>query len=81
MKLVTELAHRYGRTVLLSTHDMAPALEAGADSVIIIEDGHASMHSADEAADVLAALYIRDGITYDPEAHDFRPSEGPNAHI
>lgn len=30
MDLVAEMAHRHGRTVLLSTHDMAPALEAGA---------------------------------------------------
>lgn len=73
MDLVAELAHRHGRTVLLSTHDMAPALEAGADSVIVVEAGHASMHSADNAAEALAALYADDGITYDPDAYDFRP--------
>lgn len=73
MDLVAELAHRHGRTVLLSTHDMAPALEAGADSVIVVEAGHASMHSADNADEALAALYADDGITYDPDAYDFRP--------
>lgn len=73
MDLVAEMAHRHGRTVLLSTHDMAPALEAGADSVIVVETGHASMHSADNANEALAALYADDGITYDPDAYDFRP--------
>lgn len=73
MDLVAEMAHRHGRTVLLSTHDMAPALEAGADSVIVVEAGHASMHSADNANEALAALYADDGITYDPDAYDFRP--------
>ena len=73
MDLVAELAHRHGRTVLLSTHAMAPALEAGADSVIVVEAGHASMHSADNADEALAALYADDGITYDPDAYDFRP--------
>ncbi len=73
MELVAELAHRHGRTVLLSTHDMAPALEAGADSVIIVEAGHALMYNADKADDALATLYAGDGITYDPDAHDFRP--------
>lgn len=73
MDLVAEMAHRHGRTVLLSTHDMAPALEAGADSVIVVEAGHASMHSADNADEALAALYADDGITYDPDAYDFRP--------
>lgn len=73
MDLVAEMAHRHGRTVLLSTHDMAPALEAGADSVIVVETGHASMHSADNANEALAALYAYDGITYDPDAYDFRP--------
>ena len=73
MDLVAEMAHRHGRTVLLSTHDIAPALEAGADSVIVVEAGHASMHSADNANEALAALYADDGITYDPDAYDFRP--------
>ena len=73
MDLVAEMAHRHRRTVLLSTHDMAPALEAGADSVIVVEAGHASMHSADNANEALAALYADDGITYDPDAYDFRP--------
>lgn len=73
MDLVAEMAHRHGRTVLLSTHDMAPALEAGADSVIVVETGHGSMHSADNANEALAALYADDGITYDPDAYDFRP--------
>jgi len=73
MKLVAELAHRHGRTVLLSTHDIAPAMEAGADSVIIVEDGHALMYSADKADESLVALYAGDGITYDPDAYDFRP--------
>lgn len=73
MDLVAEMAQRHGRTVLLSTHDMAPALEAGADSVIVVEAGHASMHSADNANEALAALYADDGITYDPDAYDFRP--------
>lgn len=73
MKLVAELAHKHGRTVLLSTHDMAPALEAGADSIIIVEAGHALIYSADKADDALAALYANDGITYDPNSYDFRP--------
>lgn len=75
MELVAELAHRHGRTVLLSTHDMAPAMEAGADSVIVVDDGHASIHSAHNANQALAALYADDGITYDPGSYDFRPSK------
>ena len=73
MDLVAEMAHRHGRTVLLSTrlHGPGPPV-AGADSVIV-EAGHASMHSADNANEALAALYADDGITYDPDAYDFRP--------
>ena len=73
MELVAELAHQHARTVLLSTHDVAPTLEAGADSVIIVDAGHASMLGTDNVAEALSSLYAGDGITYDPRAHDFRP--------
>lgn len=75
MQSVAELAHRHGRTILLSTHDMAPALEAGADSIIIVEAGSATMYSAGSADKALAALYAEDAITYDHTAHDFRPAK------
>lgn len=76
MALSARLAHEHGRTILLSTHDIAPA-----DSIIVVNNATARLYNltasdaASESSEAVAALntlYAADGIAFDPVIHDFR---------
>lgn len=45
MALSARLAHEHGRTILLSTHDIAPALTAPADSIIVVNNATARLYN------------------------------------
>ena len=83
MALATSLAHQGGRTILLSTHDIAPAMAAGADSIIIVDNATATQYDAytPAAIQALQGLYRQDGITYDNDAGDFRVTKQADSEI
>lgn len=55
-RLLAELAHNQGKTIIFSTHDIDAALSV-CDSVAIMDSGSISVHSADNAAGVLKELF------------------------
>ena len=55
-RLLAELAHNQGKTIIFSTHDIDAALSV-CDSVAIMDSGSISVHSADNAAGVLKEIF------------------------
>ena len=55
-RLLAELAHNQGKTIIFSTHDIDAALSV-CDSVAIMDSGSISVYSADNAAGVLKELF------------------------
>lgn len=55
-RLLADLAHNQGKTILFSTHDIDAALTV-CDSVAIMDNASISVHSAADAADILKVLF------------------------
>ena len=55
-RLLADLAHNQGKTILFSTHDIDAALTV-CDSVAIMDNASISVHSATDAADILKVLF------------------------
>ncbi len=79
LTVLSRLARETQRTILLSTHDIAPALRV-ADSVIVVDKGTAQSYAAkdDESkntsilSDVLNNIFADRNIFFDSELCDFR---------
>lgn len=75
MALLRSLAHDKGITILLSTHDVAPALTAPADFLWLLPGDGVLQHGT--VAELvkggqLDALFARRGVLFDVQANDFR---------
>ena len=55
-RLLADLAHNQGKTIIFSTHDIDAALTV-CDSVAIMDNASISVHSAADAADILKVLF------------------------
>lgn len=72
-RLLREISHNNGKTILFSTHDMDMALRM-ADMLWVMDQGH-NLHtgSAAELAQegVLTEVFARDGLRFNPETMTF----------
>ncbi len=75
MALLRKLASQRGITILLSTHDVAPAISAPADFLWLLKgDGSLGVGSVSQLIEdgELNALFADHGIHFDSQAGDFR---------
>lgn len=74
MGLLGRLAHGQGRTILLSTHDIAPALGA-ADHVWAVADGTVRAGSVTELAQRGVLDRVFDAVRFNPCRGDYEPAK------
>ena len=75
MALLHSLAHEKGLTVVLSTHDVAPAITAPADRLWLLPENRGFVQgSVSELVDngELDSLFAMRGVRFDATANDFR---------
>ena len=76
MLLLRRLRDDHGKTIILSTHDIAPAL-AVADTLWVVErTTRALVHGSRNevlASGVMDRVFLSQAVTFDPAALDYRP--------
>jgi iron complex transport system ATP-binding protein len=83
MRILRDLAHRHGRAVLLSTHDLELALST-ADRIWLMPKGGAVADGAPEdlvLRGVFAAAFESEGVRFDEEAGSFTTQAGYHSEI
>ena len=73
LRLLRRLAHEEGKTILLSTHDVEPALHLSDELWLLSPGGLQYGSPAELSADgSLGRYFSREGLTFDPEHLRFR---------
>ncbi len=80
MSLLAQLAHDQGKSILLSTHDIAPAVTLSDQLWLMMPDGAVTQGSPAELSTTsLPSIFTGRAVTWDTAANDFRPkSQGGN---
>lgn len=75
LNLLRQLALTLQRAILLSTHDLATAVDL-CDRMLVIHEGKLWAGSSQEAlaSDVLARAFSADGLRFDPASRTLRPA-------
>ncbi|MCC8036784.1 MAG: ABC transporter ATP-binding protein [Bacteroidales bacterium] len=73
MSLLASLAHEQGKSILLSTHDIAPAVSLSDRLWLMMPDGSVAQGTpAAMAATALPSIFAGRSVTWDNAAGDFR---------
>ncbi len=72
MRLLSQIVHEFGKTVLLSTHDLQTAM-ALSDRLLVLDQGRLWSGSPKDAVaeGVLERAFSKEGMTFDPALFSF----------
>ncbi len=74
MSLLATLAHDQDKSILLSTHDIAPAVSLSDQLWLMMPDGTVTQGTPSElSTTALPSIFAGRSVTWDSTANDFRP--------